>query len=93
MMKTVEEALEKKRGNKNANPQKNLWFALDVRELAKEKRKTYTKYLNNRSSEEYEIYKNTRYQIKEEMRRIKDGYWETFISSFEHDLYGVRRKV
>lgn len=45
---------------------------------AKEKREAYFRYLNSRSAEEWQRYKNIRNRVKTKMGKIEEGYWETF---------------
>ncbi|XP_050456668.1 craniofacial development protein 2-like [Cataglyphis hispanica] len=93
MTMAAEEALGKRRINKNADTQHKTWFTKEAKQLAKEKRKAYLNYLNNRTSEERQKYKNIRNLAKAGMRRIKEEYWATFTANMKHDLYGAQRKV
>ncbi|XP_050455169.1 craniofacial development protein 2-like [Cataglyphis hispanica] len=58
MTMAAEEALGKRRINKNADTQHKTWFTKEAKQLAKEKRKAYLNYLNNRTPEEQQRYKN-----------------------------------
>jgi len=74
------EALGKRRINKNSNKFNTPWFSPGVKQMAREKRETYLRYLNNRTPEEWIRYKEMRNRVQAEIRRIKTEYWETFIA-------------
>jgi len=66
--------LGRRKVNKNADTQHKPWFTTEAKQLAKEKRKVYLKYLNNRTSKDRQRYKNVRNLVKTEMRRIEEEY-------------------
>ncbi|XP_044749780.1 uncharacterized protein LOC123310377 [Coccinella septempunctata] len=74
---------------KNNNP----WFTPEIKELAKEKKNAYIKYINNRSHEDYEVYRVVRNRTTNAIKELKKRYWEDFSVEMEHDLYGGQRKI
>ncbi|XP_055378928.1 craniofacial development protein 2-like [Condylostylus longicornis] len=87
------EALGKRKINKNANKTNTPWFTAEVKELATEKRESYLKYLSMRSPEAYREYKSVRNRVNSNIRRIKKEHWEAFTADIERDLYGAQKKV
>ena len=91
--RAAEEALGKRTVNVNGPKKSTPWFTPEIKELANEKRKAFQKYNNNPSAEERITYKRIRNRVNSEIRKIKEGYWESFTADMEHDLYGSQKKV
>lgn len=87
------EVLESRKVNKNSNKNNTPWFTIEVKQLAKEKRKAYIQYLNDRTPEELQKYTQIRNRIKSEIRRIKEEYSASFTVDMEHDMYDAQKKV
>lgn len=73
-------------------PKNKPWFTQEIKDLAREKREAYIKFINNRTPVEYERYKEIRNRTTNEIK-LKKNYWERFSTEMEHDLYGGQRRV
>lgn len=93
LKEAAKEVLGSRKTNRNATPQKNMWFKPEVGELVREKKEAYLRYQNTRSPEDHQEYKDRRNQTKSEIRRIKYEFWESFRVGMDHDLYGAQRKI
>lgn len=89
---SAKEALGEKTINTNKRNNKP-WFTPEVKELAKEKNKAYIRYVNNRSVEEYQVYKKERNRTTNAIKQLKRTYGEKFSVEMEHDLYGDQKKI
>ncbi|KAI4485673.1 hypothetical protein M0802_012622 [Mischocyttarus mexicanus] len=72
---------------------KRQWFTKEVKKLCKEKGEAYLKYRSQKTSEEYEKYKNIRNKVNLRKRSIKEEHWEKFSKDIEHNFYGSQRMV
>jgi len=63
------------------------WFTPEIKELAKEKRKAFLKYIGDPSTEQRSEYREVRNRVNARIRDIKEGYWENFTADMEHDTY------
>jgi len=59
-----------------------------VKEAIDKKKQTYQKYLQTKSEESKEIYKEARNEAKRISRKAHQESWEKFISQVENDLHG-----
>ena len=77
----------------NAFKKQTPWFTPEIKELAHEKRKAYLKYISKPSIEKQTEYRDVRNRVNSRIRRIKEGYWESFTADMERDIYGAQKKV
>ena len=60
----------------------------EVEEAIQEKQLTYHKYLQTRTSEDLNIYKQKCNALKYIIREAHDTLWNRFISNLEYDVHG-----
>lgn len=89
----AKEALGTRRVNKNPIRKATPWFTPEVKQITKEKREAYLKYLRYCTPEEMQKYKTTRNRVNIEVKRIKNEYWESYTADMEHDMYGAQKKI
>jgi len=63
------EALGKRRINKNSNKLNTSWFMPEVKPMERETRETYLRYLNNKTPQEWIRYKEIRRNIQGKNRK------------------------
>jgi len=89
----AKEALGTRRVNKNPIRKATPWFTPEVKQITKEKKEAYLKYLRYCTPEEMQKYKTTRNRMNIEVKRIKNEYWESYTADMEHDMYGAQKKI
>jgi hypothetical protein len=66
----AKEAIGVRTINTNGRKTNKPWFTPEVKTLAAEKKTAYIKYKNNRTPEEYQIYKQVRTRVNEQMKQL-----------------------
>lgn len=90
---SANEAIRQRTINTNGSKNNKPWFTQEVKTAAKERREAYIRYTSNRTPKEYGIYKEVRNRVNNEIKRLKQTYWERFSTEIEHDTYGGQKKV
>jgi len=93
IVKAAEESLGMRRVGRNASKKSTPWFTLEIKELAKEKRKAFLTCISDPSTEQRSEYREVRNRVNARIREIKEGYWENFTADMEYDIYGAQKKV
>jgi hypothetical protein len=93
MVKAAEESLGIRTVGTNTSKKSTPWFTPEIKDLAKEKRKAYLKYVSEPSIEKRSEYGEVRNRVNATIREIKEGYWESFTADMEYDIYGAQKKV
>jgi len=91
---TIQQAANQALGKRKKRRYKRrliLWNE-DIKNLI-ENKKAYLRYLTTRSETDKLEYKRLVAIVKRETRKIKRQYWETFVSTIEHDLHGRQINV
>lgn len=86
ILKIANEVLGK---SKTSNRKRGLkiWNT-EIANSIKEKQDAYKSYLQTRTDEAWEIYKQKRNKTKNLIKRSHSESWERFIASIEHDIHG-----
>lgn len=90
---SAKEAIGQRKININGRKNTKPWFTEEVKDLSKEKKMAYIRYINNRSPEEYQKYKVIRNRTNDGIKQLKKEYWERFSVEMEHDLYGCQKRI
>lgn len=83
ILKAAQEVCGKYKTNKNKKQTK--WWTNEVKEQIKMKKKTWKKYLDNKNTSNYDIYKKERKKAKEMVIEAKRKCWEEFGNKMEKD--------
>lgn len=93
ILKAAEEAVGRRRVNKNHLDNRTPWFCEEIKSAAKVKKDAFLRYKSNPTPEEYDTYKGIRNVVNQEVKEIKEDYWERFTKGMERDFYGAQRRV
>lgn len=93
VLEAAGEAVGWRKVNRNRTDTRTPWFCDEVRDAARSKKEAFLQYKSNPTPEEYEKYKRVRNSMNQRIRKIKEGYWESYTKGMEHDFYGAQRKM
>ena len=93
VLKAAEESIGKRNININAKNNAKPWFCQEVKDLAKQKKKSYLKYKSQPTQEHLHEYVAVRNRVNARIKGIKREHWIKFTSDMDHDMYGAQRKV
>jgi hypothetical protein len=72
---------------------KTPWVCQEINEFSTKQRQAYLKYKSLRTNDAYEEYKLMRNQVNQDIRKIKEDYWEGFSKNLEHDFCGIQKQI
>ncbi|XP_050516391.1 uncharacterized protein LOC126891253 [Diabrotica virgifera virgifera] len=93
ILQAAEEALGKRKVNRNKREYKTPWYDERVKALANQKKQAFLTYKRVKTPEARDDYVTIRNRVNQEIDNIKKEHWEKFTKDMEYDLYGSQKKV